>query len=167
MHSGKNDLVEALRFEPLSEDDLVFLNEVRNSAAPFLHDPRVFTVPETRSWFGGSSDTRYWITTYQGKRIGYFRTRPQSETNWQIGADLHESFRGQGLAKPAYVAFAKAILEPRGVTICTLRVLKSNQRGVSLYLSLGFRVIAETENDYEMLAETDLLTRYQLLGDKL
>jgi ribosomal protein S18 acetylase RimI-like enzyme len=67
-----------------------------------------------------------------------------------IGADLHLDFQGKGFAKSMYQEFAHAILMPQGFTICTLRVLKSNERARRLYLKLGFIQTSETSEELSM-----------------
>lgn len=141
---------DAFGFLPLSRDDLKFFSEVRNSSAAFLHDPRTFSLEETVAWFEGVAAGSYWITTLEDEKIGYFRARIISTQVWEIGADLHEEFRGRGLAKEMYREFARQVLEPGGVVDCSLRVLRSNPRAISLYTKLGFKVTLESETDISM-----------------
>ncbi len=151
---------DAYDFLLLSRDDLEFFNEVRNSSAAFLHDPRTFTLEETLAWFEGRTAGSYWITTLKGQKIGYFRSRVISSQVWEIGADLHEEFRGRGLAKEMYREFARQVLNPRGVVGCSLRVLRSNPRAISLYTKLGFKVTLESETDVSMSIRVSELIRY-------
>lgn len=137
-------------FSPLSRDDLEFLNEVRNSASQYLHDQRKFSMDETRQWFEQRQQTGFWLIRLDKQPVGYFRTKLIGPQAWEIGADLHESFRGQGFAKVMYRSFAQNILAPHGVSTCSLRVLKSNPRAIHVYKSLGFAVTVETETDLGM-----------------
>lgn len=137
-------------FSPLSETDLDFFNQVRNSAAPYLHDARVFSLQETRDWFSKPSPIKYWVVSLLGEKIGYFRSRVESLAVWEIGADLRPESRGKGFARAMYRQFAIAVLEPNGVELCTLRVLKANQRAFSLYLAMGFNIIEEADLDLKM-----------------
>src|SRR5205823_9061576 len=92
-------------FEQLTFDDLPFLIEVRNECREFLHDNRVFTLPECERWFRETKPD-FRIIRHHGERIGYFRLTnydPQDSSIYN-GADLHKDFRGRGLARGAYEA---------------------------------------------------------------
>jgi len=137
-------------FSPLCSDDLEFFNVVRNSSSEYLHDPRQFSIEQTRQWFAAGQKTSYWMVRFGNQPIGYFRTKVLGPKTWEIGADLHESFRGKGLARMMYRKFAQKVLAPNGVSMCSLRVLRSNLRAIHLYKSLGFSVALETETDFSM-----------------
>ena len=143
---------EALRFtfSPLCQGDLEFFNEVRNSASQYLHDQRTFTLDETKQWFEERQQTNYWLVRFGNQPVGYFRTKVLDTRNWEIGADLHESFRGQGLARLMYQKFAQEILTANSVSKCSLKVLRSNPRAIHIYGTLGFLVTAETDIDFTM-----------------
>ena len=156
---------DSYEFLLLSIDDLEFFGEVRNSSAAFLHDPRTFTLEETLAWFEGGTAGSYWITTFKGQKIGYFRSRVISPQVWEIGADLHEEFRGRGLAKEMYREFARQVLNPGRVVGCSLKVLRSNPRAISLYTKLGFKVTLESETDLSMsIRVSDLIRDGDPLG---
>jgi RimJ/RimL family protein N-acetyltransferase len=144
-------------FSPLASQDLEFFNLVRNSSAPYLHDARVFTLEETKDWFKGLQDHKYWVIRVSGQSIGYFRARVLKPNKWEIGADLQENFRGQGLAPHAYRAFAKKVLLPAGVETCTLKVLKTNVRAYALYQKLGFQTLMSSGSDIKMAIQTSSL----------
>lgn len=144
-------------FTELTNDDLKFFSEVRNSAAEFLHDFREFTLAETVDWFEKGTKAKYYIVWLSEQRVGYFRTRVTGESSWEVGADLHVSFRGSGLAKSMYREFATQILASNYVHVCTLRVLRSNSRAISLYKDLGFRTTEETSMDLGMSVEVSSL----------
>ena len=148
-------------FTELTNDDLRFFSEVRNSAVEFLHDPREFTLAETEEWFEKSTNAKYYIVWLSEQRVGYFRTRVTGESSWEVGADLHLSFRGFGLAKSMYREFATEILASNHVHVCTLRVLRSNSRAISLYKDLGFRTTEETSMDLAMSVDVSFLIQPQ------
>jgi len=132
-----------IELTPIREDDLAFLNEVRNEAAPeYLHDSRTFTLEETTNWFKNTKP-KFWIIWYGGHRIGYFRTSNYSEVNHNIyiGADLHKDFRGKGLAYQSYRKFIPLIFRKYKVNEILLEVLETNHRASNLYKKLGFNVI--------------------------
>jgi RimJ/RimL family protein N-acetyltransferase len=143
---------EALRFtfSPLCHGDLEFFNTVRNSASQYLHDQRKFTLDETKQWFEKRQQSNYWLVRLENQPVGYFRAKVIDPRTWEIGADLHESFRGQGLAKLMYRKFAHEILASNNVSKCSLKVLRSNSRAIHIYGTLGFLVTAETDIDFVM-----------------
>jgi RimJ/RimL family protein N-acetyltransferase len=126
-------------FEPLTERDLPFLLEVRNGCRNLLHDDRVFTLEECRSWFR-ESRPEFQIIRYAGERIGYFRlsNRNLDQGSLYVGADLHERFRGRGLAKRAYEQFFSMLKGDAHVAVVRLEVLSHNLVAHSLYKKLGF-----------------------------
>ena len=126
-------------FEQLTFDDLPFLIEVRNECREFLHDNRVFTLPECERWFRETKPD-FRIIRHHGERIGYFRLTnydPQDSSIY-IGADLHKDFRGRGLARGAYEAFLPLIKNSYRVSIVKLEVLSHNKVAHALYKKLGF-----------------------------
>ena len=123
----------------ISFDDLPFLLEVRNECREFLHDNRVFTLPECERWFRETKPD-FRIIRHRGERIGYFRLTnydPQDSSIY-IGADLHKDFRGRGLARGAYEAFLPLIKNSYRVSIVKLEVLSHNKVAHALYKKLGF-----------------------------
>lgn len=124
----------------MTEDDLEFFNNVRNSCAEeFLHDSRQFTLAEARNWFKHTAN-KYYIIRFDNERIGYFRLTNYSESNKNIyvGADLHKDWRGQGLSYIAYESFIPFLFEKYGLHKISLEVLGTNKRAINLYKKLGF-----------------------------
>jgi RimJ/RimL family protein N-acetyltransferase len=146
-------------FRAMSFSDLNFFNSVRNTAAPFLHDQRLFSLEETAQWFRNGPPSDYWIVEHEKNDIGYFRCLALDAQTAMIGADIHPDFQGKGLAKSMYREFARSVLIPNQYTRCTLRVLKSNKRAQSLYLNLGFIKTSETLTDVSMLANVGALAK--------
>ena len=142
--------IDRYKFRPLEVLDLKFFNFVRNSAAPFLHDQRHFSLDETIQWFEKGPPSSYWIVEMKEIPIGYFRCLALDSRTVMIGADLHLDFQGKGFAKSMYQEFAQSILMPQGFTTCTLRVLRSNERALRLYLKLGFIQTSETVEELSM-----------------
>jgi RimJ/RimL family protein N-acetyltransferase len=128
-------------FRSLSEEDLQFLNEIRNDCAEdYLHDSRKFTLDQTKEWFY-KVQPDYYIIQFENTDIGYFRVNQYSELNKNlyIGADLHKDFRGKKLAYPAYIQFMSFLFNEYGLNKISLEVLDTNVRAYNLYKSLGFR----------------------------
>lgn len=128
-----------LVIEPLGQDDLPFLLEVRNGCRECLHDNRVFALADCRKWF---LETRpdFHIIRWRGKRIGYFRLgrHDPREGSIYVGADLHERFRRRGLAGAAYRSFLPRVKERYRVSRVRLEVLSHNTAARALYARLGF-----------------------------
>ncbi len=131
-----------IQLTPIGEDDIAFLNEVRNEvASEYLHDSRMFTIEETINWFSNTKP-KYWIIWYNNNRVGYVRTSNYSESNKNIyiGADLHKDFRGKGLAYESYKKFIPMLFKELNLHKITLEVLETNTRAINLYKKLGFKV---------------------------
>jgi RimJ/RimL family protein N-acetyltransferase len=129
-----------ITFRPLSKDDVPFLTDVRNECADrYLHTSSKFSVDETINWFDNTKPTFY-VILYNGVKIGYFRITNYSHVNKNlyIGADLHQDFRGKGLAYESYRKFIPTIIKQYGLHKVSLEVLATNTRAHNLYIKLGF-----------------------------
>lgn len=124
----------------MKESDLDFFLEVRNSCSEkFLHDSRKFSLDDAKKWYSEKSPLFY-IIKYQGERIGYFRTSNLDLDNRSIyiGCDIHENFRGKGLAYKSYLLFIPLITKKFGLDAILLEVLSTNTVAMNLYKKLGF-----------------------------
>ena len=124
----------------MTENDLEFFNNVRNSCAEeFLHDSRQFTLTEAKNWFHHTNN-KYYIISFDNEKIGYFRLTNYSEDNKNIyvGADLHKDWRGQGLSYIAYESFIPFLFDKFQLHKISLEVLETNTRAINLYKKLGF-----------------------------
>ena len=131
-----------IQFKKIQENDLHFLNEVRNLyAEEFLHDSRCFSINETHYWFN-KFNPDYWIIWNDNKRIGYFRLSNHSKENFNIyvGADIHPDFIGQGLGYKSYKEFLNFLFNDPAYELnkVSLEVLATNERALHLYKKLGF-----------------------------
>jgi RimJ/RimL family protein N-acetyltransferase len=138
------------QFTPITRDDLPFVVEIRNECREFLHDNRRFTLWECQQWFE-SAKPNFVIIWLNGERIGYFRLSKydQKDCSILIGADLHESFRGRGLARKAYESFLPQLDERYPRLKLKLEVLSHNNVAYSLYRKLGF-VETDRRADFAM-----------------
>ena len=107
-------------FAPLTLEDIPFLLEVRNECRDFLHDNRMFTLDDCRVWF-------------REKHPDF-----QVDASIYVGADLHRSYRGRGLARLAYEAFLPLLKNQYHVSTVKLEVLSHNTVALRLYQKLGF-----------------------------
>ena len=127
-------------FRPLEEKDLSFLNEIRNLYAPeFLHDSRIFTLEQTKTWFQ-KLNPEFYIMEYSNEKIGYFRISNYSSENKNlyIGADIHPSFANKGLGYKAYKEFIPFIFKKYNLHKISLEVLENNYKAFNLYKKIGF-----------------------------
>jgi len=132
-----------MEFTFITEADLEFVNEVRNDCAPFLHDPRTFTLEETKEWF--KTKPQWWIIWKDGQRIGYFRTSNYKGRSIYIGADLHKDYRGKGLGYQSYREFLPYLVYFFKLRTLYLEVLETNKTAISLYEKLGFVKFGENK----------------------
>lgn len=140
-----------LSFYRMDASHLPFFLEVRNLVKDQLHDAREFSHSQALEWFSKTSP-EYWIIKLEGVQVGYFRLLRHSLNSWQIGADIHPMYQHQGIGTRAYGAFIKNVilLETAPPKFLDLRVLKSNTIAYALYVKLGFIVVSEGPNDFEM-----------------
>ena len=133
-------LCNVITFNPIALQDCGFINEVRNEcAAEFLHISAKYTIEETLNWFDNTKPTFY-VILYNSVKIGYFRITNYSHVNKNlyIGADLHQDFRGKGLAYEAYRKFIPTIIKQYDLHKVSLEVLATNTRAHNLYTKLRF-----------------------------
>ena len=129
-----------ITFRLMTENDLEFFNEVRNSCAEkYLHDSRKFTLEENKKWFANTTNV-YYIIEYDKEKIGYFRTSNFSPINKNIyiGSDLHKKYRGLGLGCLAYLAFIPYLFETLQLHKISSEILSSNTTAIKLYRKLRF-----------------------------
>jgi RimJ/RimL family protein N-acetyltransferase len=134
--------MDSITFEKITEDDLPFLNSVRNSYAnKYLHDSRIFTLKETIEWFK-KTNPKYYIILKDNIRVGYFRLSNYSKENMNIyvGADISPEFVGLGIGYLSYKKFLSYIFIKYNLNKVSLEVLSTNTKAIGLYKKLGFVV---------------------------
>lgn len=137
-----------IKFTKITEEDLEFVNEVRNECVEFLHDSNTFSLEQTKEWFKNTNPLFYVIWA-EDIRIGYFRTSNYSKqnNNIYIGADIHKNYRGMGYGYLSYIQFIPFLFEELKLNKISLEVLESNNRAYSLYLKVGFSIVALKKED--------------------
>ena len=133
-------MVKDLNFCPITENDLSFLNAIRNTyALEYLHDSRIFSLEETIQWFLKTSPD-YWIIFNKNTKRGYFRLSNYSKENQNlyIGADIAPEYKGKGYASKAYKLFIPFLFEKYNLNKISLEVLSTNTIAKNLYIKLGF-----------------------------
>jgi len=131
---------KVLTFTEINQDDLLFVNEIRNVYADkYLHDSRKFTLEDTEQWFY-KSKPNFWIIWDGSVRIGYFRLSNHSiiNSNIYIGADIHPNYTNCGYGYNAYIQFIPLIFKKYNLHKISLEVLSNNSRAIHLYNKLGF-----------------------------
>jgi RimJ/RimL family protein N-acetyltransferase len=130
-----------VRFNKITENDLEFVNSVRNMyAAEFLHDSRTFTLNETEEWYK-KTNPDYLIIYYYDIRIGYVRLSNYSEQNKNImvGVDIAPEHRGRGFGKLTYEKLIPYLFEKYSLHKISLEVLSTNTVAINLYNKVGFK----------------------------
>jgi len=129
-----------IKFRRIEENDLQFLNNVRNEyCEEFLHDSRKFTLEETKEWFIKNTPNFY-IIMFDDEKIGYFRLSNYSNVNKNIyiGADICPKFKGKGFGKLSYEKFIPFLFKTYNLNKISLEVLSNNIIALNLYKKLGF-----------------------------
>lgn len=116
-----------IKLRELTENDLLFLLEVRNheSTRQFLENDSIFNIEECKNWFKTLTSPWY-IILVDDKPVGYIRTNGN-----EIGCDIHPNYRRKGYANMAY----QKIME--NMSTASLWVFEDNF-AKKLYLNLGF-----------------------------
>lgn len=137
-----NILDTNLTFRKIIDDDLEFLNTVRNAyAEEYLHDSRTFTLDQTIEWFKNFKPNFY-IIELDCQKIGYFRLSNHSieDKSIYIGADISPKYKGLGYGKACYKKFIPYLFKEYDLNKISLEVLATNTVAISLYEKLGFKV---------------------------
>jgi RimJ/RimL family protein N-acetyltransferase len=132
--------MEELIFNKITENDLQFLNDVRNGyCEEFLHNSNKFSLEETIKWFK-ETNPNYWVIYLNNDRIGYFRLSNYSKENKNIyiGADIHKNFTNSGLGYKSYKKFIPFLFKKMDLHKISLEVLSTNERAIHLYKKIGF-----------------------------
>ena len=143
-----------MKFTILKETELCWFLEIRNSCSDMLHDTRKFTLEECENWYY-EDEPLYWKIEENDIPVGYFRTSKWSAGSLYIGADIHQDFRGQGIATRAYPLFMKKLVEEFQIQTFLLEVKKVNELAFNLYKKLNFKIVSETEDSYKMRLDYD------------
>lgn len=140
------ELGDACWISALRQDPVVIKN---------LHNPQTFPAYKVVDWLKNlpSSSIRLiaeneTIATKSGigpiypmNLIGLFRVDhiDQINKNCYVGLDIHESYRGKGLAKIIYNRVLYDLFNNHGMHRIYLEVIKFNEIALSLYEKIGFK----------------------------
>mgnify|MGYP001285817022 CR=1 FL=1 len=119
-------------------DDLVFVNNVRNSKLTrhMLEDSREISLEETERWFL-SKNPEWFVIESNDQPVGYIRTSDNTGKSICIGCDIDPDQRRKGFAKKAYEKFISN-LYAKGFVNIWLDVFRENEPALNLYRKLGF-----------------------------
>lgn len=141
LSSEYSTLSSMIKFRKICENDLEFINRVRNEyAKEYLHDSRTFTMKESVEWFK-KFKPNFYIIEFDGEKIGYFRLSNHSveNKNIYIGADIALEYKGCGYGKASYKKFIPFLFKEYDLNKISLEVLATNTVAISLYEKLGFK----------------------------
>lgn len=145
--AAARQMTRNITFKPLDGTTLEWARCLHNDPVVLgmLTDPHVVTTEEQVLWFRkleSSLTSRRLIVVYSGEDVGVVRLDQIDKHNKSVcvGLDIHELFRGKGLAKPVYRALLKEWFTTQKFNRVWLCVAEYNEVALGLYKSLGFNV---------------------------
>ena len=126
-----------ISLRPISEDDLKFINDIRNdlTTRSQLENTEIISLEETAKWFKEKSPA-WFIINWGADRVGYIRTSHNTGNSICIGCDISPLQRGKGYAKAAYQCLIQ--LYKNDYSVIWLDVYRDNTIAYNLYKKLGF-----------------------------
>ncbi len=132
---------------PIEESDHEWLVVLHNDPLVLKNvtDPTIITLESHLKWWDGIKDSKSeerFIFCVDGMRAGFtkFYNIDRANKNCKLGADLHESFRGKGLAKHMWNLMIDRCFQVHRLHRIALTTAEYNDVGIYTYLSLGFRI---------------------------
>jgi RimJ/RimL family protein N-acetyltransferase len=137
----------SLELSNLKLEDFVFFLKVRNECAPYLHDNRLFSENECKPWFA-KNHNNYLLIKKKHIKVGYVRLTENNKLlkTLTLGLDIDSNFRRQHIAYDTYLALFNHFFIVNEYKCLRLEVLSHNNKAISLYKKLGFRVVKILEN---------------------
>ena len=130
-------------FTELHASELKYFLKIRNSAAHFLHDNRIFTLEECFTWFKSNRDSNYIFIKKNLKIVGYFRFNLNENLDLYMGLDLAIEERSKGIGFVLYECLFNHSNLLKSFNKIKLEVLENNERALRLYTKLGFEVVEQ------------------------
>lgn len=125
---------------------IFFLVELHNDPLVLRNvtDPTTITLESHLKWWDTIKDSKSeerFIFCIDGVRAGItkFYKIDHANNSCKLGADLHESFRGKGLAKHMWKLMINRCFQVHGLHRIALTTAEYNSIGNHLYKSLGFK----------------------------
>lgn len=130
---------------PVRDDDHEWLVELHNDPQVLYNmtHPQPITMAHHMAWWEKiSHDHRQlrMIFTVDGERVGFtkFYDIDRANQNCVLGADIHKSFRGRGLAKCMWALMLDKCFFELGLHRVSLTTAEYNNVGIRTYEGLGF-----------------------------
>lgn len=135
-----------LDLRPVEDDDHVWLVELHNDPEVLknITHPQPITLAQHMAWWDRiSHDHRQLrlVFTVNNERAGFakFYDIDRANNSCILGADIHKSFRGKGLAKPLWMAMLEMCFHGMGLHRVALTTAAFNNIGQRVYRGVGFR----------------------------
>lgn len=135
-----------VRLRDVAPEDHAWLVELHNDPLVLrnLTDPTPITLDSHMAWWKGvSGSTREIRKVFEcgGQRAGFtkFYSIDRANKNCILGADLHASYRGRGLAKPMWRLMLDECFYTLGMHRVSLTTAAYNDIAIHVYESLGFK----------------------------
>jgi RimJ/RimL family protein N-acetyltransferase len=162
---------------PAFEDDHKFLVALHNDPLVLrnITHPEPITLESHMKWWDKISNDptqMRLIFMVDGKRAGFAKWYDIDRTNncCALGADLHQDFRGKGLAKPLWTMMLDTCFNGRNWwnNRVSLTTAEYNEPGLRLYRGLGFQEEGRlTQSLYRDGKYHDQICMYMLREDWL
>ena len=128
------------RIRPMILADLSEVKIIRDQCLPFIHDKVSYDLPTTMKWFNSTNSKYLSVVDELNAVIGYFRLADISNNHCLVGMDLHQEYRGKGIALNTYNV-VMAELKKYGICNFSLCVLSNNEHAIRLYSYIGFKEV--------------------------
>jgi len=130
----------------VQDDDHEWLVDLHNDPSVLYNmtHPQPITMEHHMAWWSKiSHDHRQLrlIFTVDGQRVGFtkFYDIDRANQNCVLGADIHKSFRGRGLAKCMWSLMLDKCFDELGLRRVSLTTAEYNTIGIKTYEGLGFQ----------------------------
>lgn len=135
--------------------DLPIIKTIRDQCLEYIHDNKSYDIRETINWFK-MTKSKYLTVLENESIIGYFRLSNIKENSCHVGMDLHQHWRGKGIAIATYqlVMFE---LSKYGIEKFYLHVLSNNIHAIRLYTHIGFKEVNRTNINRNGVVIQDIL----------
>jgi ribosomal protein S18 acetylase RimI-like enzyme len=131
------------RIRPMILADLLEVKIVRDQCLSFIHDKVSYDLSATIKWLKTTESKYLSVIDESNTVIGYFRLTNISNDHCFVGMDLHQEYRGKGIALNTYNTVMTE-LKKYGICNFSLYVLSSNEHAIRLYNHIGFKEATRT-----------------------
>lgn len=128
------------RIRPMILADLTSVKIIRDQCLTFIHDKVSYDLEATMEWLKTTKSKYLSVIDESNAVIGYFRLTDISKDHCIVGMDLHQEYRGKGIALNTYITVIEE-LKKYGICNFSLYVLSSNEHAIRLYNHIGFKEV--------------------------